>query len=51
LHPRCPRMAGSGVEHLCTSIEPELLETDSGHFMRCHIPLDQLREKQQKVTQ
>ena len=46
LHPRCPRMAGSGVEHLCTSIEPELLETDSGHFMRCHIPLDQLRTVQ-----
>jgi oligopeptide/dipeptide ABC transporter ATP-binding protein len=46
LHPRCPRMAGSGVEHLCTSVEPELLETVPGHFMRCHIPLDQLRTVQ-----
>ena len=46
LHPRCPRMAGSGVEHLCTSVEPDLLETDPGHFMRCHIPLDQLRTVQ-----
>jgi peptide/nickel transport system ATP-binding protein len=51
LNPRCPRMAGSGVEHLCTSVEPSLTEVEPGHFMRCHIPLDQLREKQQKVTQ
>jgi peptide/nickel transport system ATP-binding protein len=50
LNPRCPRMAGSGVEHLCTSVEPSLTEVEPGHFMRCHIPLDQLREKQQKVT-
>ncbi|MEO5973830.1 MAG: ABC transporter ATP-binding protein [Ilumatobacteraceae bacterium] len=46
LHPRCPRMAGSGVEHLCTSQEPELLEAEPGHFMRCHIPLGQLRRMQ-----
>ena len=46
LHPRCPRMAGSGVEHLCTSVEPVLTEVDPGHFMRCHIPLDQLRKVQ-----
>jgi peptide/nickel transport system ATP-binding protein len=51
LNPRCPRMAGSGVEHLCTSVEPSLTEVEPGHFMRCHIPLAQLREKQQKVTQ
>jgi peptide/nickel transport system ATP-binding protein len=50
LNPRCPRMAGSGVEHLCTSVEPSLTEVEPGHFMRCHIPLSQLREKQQKVT-
>ena len=43
LHPRCSRMAGSGVEHLCTSTEPALNEVEPGHFMRCHIPLDQLR--------
>jgi hypothetical protein len=46
LHPRCPRMAGSGVEHLCSSAEPVLTEVEPGHFMRCHIPLDQLRTVQ-----
>ena len=48
LNPRCPRMAGSGVEHLCTSVEPDLVEVESGHFMRCHIPLQQLRQIQAK---
>jgi peptide/nickel transport system ATP-binding protein len=48
LNPRCPRMAGSGVEGLCTTVEPELKEVEPGHFMRCHIPLDQLRITQQK---
>ncbi|MFM9136900.1 MAG: oligopeptide/dipeptide ABC transporter ATP-binding protein, partial [Actinomycetota bacterium] len=48
LNPRCPRMAGSGVEHLCTSVEPELVEVEPGHFMRCHIPLQQLRQIQAK---
>ena len=48
LNPRCPRMAGSGVEGLCTTVEPELKEVEPGHFMRCHIPLDQLRVTQQK---
>jgi peptide/nickel transport system ATP-binding protein len=46
LHPRCPRMAGSGVEHLCSSVEPALTEVEPGHFMRCHISLDQLRTVQ-----
>jgi hypothetical protein len=41
-------MAGSGVEGLCTTVEPELKEVAPGHFMRCHIPLDQLRVTQQK---
>ncbi len=48
LNPRCPRMAGSGVEHLCTSVEPDLVEVEAGHFMRCHIPLQQLRHIQSK---
>ena len=48
LNPRCPRMAGSGVEHLCTSVEPDLVETEPGHFLRCHIPLSQLRQIQAK---
>jgi peptide/nickel transport system ATP-binding protein len=50
LNPRCPRMAGSDVEHLCTSVEPDLVEVEPGHLMRCHISLDQLRSIQQKVT-
>ena len=48
LNPRCPRMAGSGVEHLCTSVEPDLIEAEPGHFLRCHIPLAQLRQIQAK---
>ena len=48
LNPRCPRMVGSGVEHLCISEEPELKEVESGHFMRCHIPIEQLRLIQQR---
>ena len=48
LNPRCPRMAGSGVEGLCTTVEPDLKEVEPGHFMRCHIPFDQLRITQQK---
>ena len=47
LNPRCPRMAGSGVEGLCTTVEPELKEVEPGHFMRCNIPFDQLRTTQQ----
>ena len=46
LHPRCPRRAGSGVEHLCETEEPDLMEVEPGHFMRCHIPLERLREVQ-----
>jgi peptide/nickel transport system ATP-binding protein len=48
LNPRCPRMEGSGVEHLCTSVEPDLVEAEPGHFLRCHIPLTQLRQIQAK---
>ncbi len=47
LNPRCPRMAGSGVEHLCTSVEPLLTEVEPGHFMRCHIDIQRLAEIQQ----
>lgn len=46
LNPRCPRMAGSGVEHLCTSVEPLLTEVEPGHFMRCHIDIQRLAEIQ-----
>jgi len=46
LNPRCPRMAASGLSHKCTSEEPELQEVSPGHFMRCHIPIEQLRSMQ-----
>ena len=46
LNPRCPRMAASGLAHKCTSEEPELREVSPGHFMRCHIPVEQLRTMQ-----
>jgi peptide/nickel transport system ATP-binding protein len=48
LNPRCPRMAGSGVEHRCTTEEPELREVTPGHFMRCHLSVEQLRVAQQR---
>lgn len=43
LNPRCPRKIGSGFESLCESEEPNLVEVEPSHFMRCHIPLEQLR--------
>lgn len=46
LHTRCPRREGSGVEHLCNTVEPELVEVEPGHLMRCHLSLDQLRRMQ-----
>ena len=46
LHTRCPRREGSGVEHLCDTVEPELVEVEPGHLMRCHLSLDQLRRMQ-----
>jgi peptide/nickel transport system ATP-binding protein len=46
LHTRCPRRAGSGVEDLCSTLEPDLVEVEPGHLMRCHISLEQLRKMQ-----
>jgi peptide/nickel transport system ATP-binding protein len=42
-HTRCPRRLASGV---CESTEPPLAEVEPGHFMRCHIPPDELRQLQ-----
>jgi peptide/nickel transport system ATP-binding protein len=42
-HTRCPRRLASGV---CESTEPPLAEVEPGHFMRCHIPADELRQLQ-----
>jgi peptide/nickel transport system ATP-binding protein len=41
-HTRCPRKIGE----ICETTEPELLEEQSGHGIRCHIPLAELRRLQ-----
>jgi peptide/nickel transport system ATP-binding protein len=41
-HTRCPRRLGP----VCDEVEPPLVEVESGHLMRCHIPLGELRELQ-----
>jgi peptide/nickel transport system ATP-binding protein len=40
-HTRCPRRLTTGV---CESTEPPLLEGEPGHFIRCHIPIAELRK-------
>jgi peptide/nickel transport system ATP-binding protein len=42
-HTRCPRVLGGGV---CERAEPPLVEVAPGHFMRCHIDIDELRRVQ-----
>jgi peptide/nickel transport system ATP-binding protein len=39
---RCPRKLGS----ICETTEPELIEEEPGHGIRCHIPLAELRRLQ-----
>jgi peptide/nickel transport system ATP-binding protein len=41
-HTRCPRFLGD----VCVHQEPPLSEVEPGHFMRCHIPIDELRRLQ-----
>jgi peptide/nickel transport system ATP-binding protein len=43
-HTRCPRMLGA----ICEETEPPLVEVEAGHLMRCHIPIEELRELQSK---
>ncbi|HEX4211719.1 MAG TPA: ABC transporter ATP-binding protein [Candidatus Dormibacteraeota bacterium] len=38
-HTRCPRKLGE----ICERQEPELLEVEPGHQIRCHIPIEDLR--------
>jgi peptide/nickel transport system ATP-binding protein len=38
-HTRCPRRLSTGE---CEATEPPLREVAPGHFMSCHIPIDQL---------
>jgi peptide/nickel transport system ATP-binding protein len=47
-HTRCPRRLSSGI---CESTEPPLAEAEPGHFMRCHIPLADLRTLQHVSNQ
>ncbi|MGO9959136.1 MAG: dipeptide ABC transporter ATP-binding protein [Solirubrobacteraceae bacterium] len=41
-HTRCPRRLGA----VCETTEPELVEEEPGHGIRCHIPLEELRRLQ-----
>ena len=41
-HTRCHRKVGE----ICEVEEPPLVEVEPGHLMRCHIPIEQLRELQ-----
>jgi peptide/nickel transport system ATP-binding protein len=41
-HTRCPRFLGS----ICVEQEPPLAEVEPEHFMRCHIPVEELRALQ-----
>jgi len=41
-HTRCPRYLGA----ICETTEPALLESEAGHAIRCHIPLEELRRLQ-----
>ena len=45
-HTRCPRKIGE----ICETQEPPLAEAESGHLLRCHIPIDELRELQALPT-
>ena len=45
-HTRCPRKVGA----ICKESEPPLVEVEEGHFMRCHISIDELRQLQSKET-
>jgi peptide/nickel transport system ATP-binding protein len=41
-HTRCPRFLGE----ICVQEEPPLAEVERGHWMRCHIPVEELRRLQ-----
>jgi peptide/nickel transport system ATP-binding protein len=43
-HTRCPRFLGQ----ICIEQEPPLVEAEEGHLMRCHIPIEELRQLQAK---
>jgi peptide/nickel transport system ATP-binding protein len=43
-HTRCPRKFGE----ICELEEPPLVEVEPEHFMRCHIPIEELRRLQEE---
>jgi peptide/nickel transport system ATP-binding protein len=43
-HTRCQRFLGD----ICVNTEPPLAEAEPGHAIRCHIPLEELRQLQGK---
>ena len=43
-HTRCHRKLGA----ICEETEPPLVEAERGHLMRCHIPINELRQMQAK---
>ena len=43
-HTRCPRFLGT----VCETDEPPLAEVEPGHLLRCHIPVDELRQLQRR---
>ena len=46
-HTRCPRFLGD----ICVNTEPPLAESEPGHAIRCHIPLEELRRLQTKEVE
>jgi peptide/nickel transport system ATP-binding protein len=46
-HTRCPRRIGA----ICDEQEPPLAEVEPGHLMKCHIPIEELRQLQRKPPQ
>jgi peptide/nickel transport system ATP-binding protein len=44
-HTRCPRFLGD----ICVNEEPPLAEREPGHFIKCHIPIEELRQMQRVV--
>jgi peptide/nickel transport system ATP-binding protein len=45
-HTRCPRKIGA----ICEQEQPPLAEEEPGHFIRCHIPIDELRRLQKPAA-
>jgi peptide/nickel transport system ATP-binding protein len=43
-HPRCPY-----VMPMCRTMDPELLESDPGHFVACHLPVTEKRRIWQEL--